>query len=160
MNQDREGNIGTQWVNTGIDDEGDSRTDERKVICSGTSIMATQAYTNNSEGRKEIDLRQWDTLVFEGEHVENEHWPLVEDRNEQVEYALVAFLMVILDTSVEEEESDATKKRQENSTEENQIGGGIGQEVERRKKYSAAVIDAIKRKSRMYVSDSIVRKTY
>ena len=35
----------------------------------------------------------------------------------------------------------------------------IGQEGERRKSYSAAVIDGIKRKSRIFVGDSIVRKT-
>ena len=66
--------------------------------------------------------------------------------------------MIILDTTAEEEESDATKKGQENSTEENQIGGWIGQEGERMKSYSAAVIDGIKRNPRIYVGDSIVRK--
>ena len=90
---------------------------------------------------------------------ENEHWRLVEDRNGQVGYAPAAFLMVILDTTAEEEESSATKKGQENSTDENQIGGWVGQEGERRKSYSAAVIDGIKRNSRIYVGDSIVRKT-
>ena len=67
--------------------------------------------------------------------------------------------MVILDTTADEEESDATKKGQENITEENQIGGWVGHEGERRKSYSAAVIDGIKRNSRIYVRDSIVRKT-
>ena len=52
-----------------------------------------------------------------------------------------------------------TDKGQENSTEENEIGGWVGQEGERRKSYSAAVIDGIKRNSRIYVGDSIVRKT-
>ena len=80
---------------------------------------------------------------------------LVEDRNGQVGYAPAAFLVVILDTAEEEEENDATKKGQENSTEENRIG----QEGERRTSYSAAVIDGIKRKSRIFVGDSIVRKT-
>ena len=42
---------------------------------------------------------------------------------------------------------------QENNTEENQIGGWMGQEGERRKSYSAAVIDGIKRNSRIYVGD-------
>ena len=107
-----------------------------------------------------IDLQQWDTLVFKGEHAENEHWRLVEDRNGQVGYAPAAFLVVILDTTAEEEESDATKKGQENSTEENRIGGRIGQEGERRKSYSATVIDGIKRNTRIYVGDSIIRKTY
>ena len=67
--------------------------------------------------------------------------------------------MGILDTTADEEENDATKKGQESSTEENRIGGMIGQEGERRKSYSAAVIDGIKRNTRIYVGDSIIRKT-
>ena len=67
--------------------------------------------------------------------------------------------MVILDTTAGEEEKDATKKGQVNSTEENQIGGRIGQEGERRKSYSAAVIDGKKRKDTIFVGDSIMRKT-
>ncbi len=67
---------------------------------------------------------------LQGEHAENEHWRLVEDRNGQVGYAPAAFLVVILDTTAEEGESDATNMGQENSTEENRIGGGIGQEGE------------------------------
>ena len=82
---------------------------------------------------------------------------LVEDRHGQVGYAPAAFLVVVLDTTAEEEESG--KKGQEDSTEENRIGGWIGQEGERRKSYSAAVIDGTKRNSRIYVGDSIVRKT-
>ena len=74
-------------------------------------------------------------------------------------YAPAAFLVVILDTTEGEEENGATKKGQKNSTEENQIGGWIGQEGERMKSYSAAVIYGIKRNSRIYVGDSIVRKT-
>ena len=46
-----------------------------------------------------------------------------------------------------------------NSTEKNRIGGRIGQEGERRKSYSAAVIDGKKRKDTIYVGDSIMRKT-
>ena len=68
-------------------------------------------------------------------------------------------MVVILDTTAEEEESDATKEGQENSTEENRIGGRIGQEGERRKGYSAAVIDGIKRNTRIYVGDPIILKT-
>ena len=67
--------------------------------------------------------------------------------------------MVILDTTAGEEENDDTKKGQVNSTEENRIGGRIGQEGERRKSYSAAVIDGKKRNDRIYVGDSIMRKT-
>ena len=76
---------------------------------------------------------------------------LVEDRNGQVGYVAAAFLVVILDTTAEEEETDATKKGQENSTAENRNGGRIGQEGERRKNYSAAVIGGIKKTSTIYV---------
>ena len=163
-NQEREeaaGNFRTEETITGVEDEGEIRTEERKEICSGATLMATHAYTRNPESHigKEIDLQQWDTLVFKGEHAENEHWRLVEDRYGQVGYASAAFLVVTLDTTAEEEESDATKKGQENSTEDNQIGGRIGQEGERRKSYSAAVIDGIKRNTTIYVGDSIIRKT-
>ena len=62
-----------------VEDEGEIRTEERKEICSGATLMATHAYTRNPEVPliKEIDLQQWDTLVFKGEHAENEHWRLV-----------------------------------------------------------------------------------
>ena len=55
-------------------------------------------------------------IFHKGEHAENEHWRLVEDRYGQVGYAPAAFLVVILDTTAEEEESDATKKGQERTT--------------------------------------------
>ena len=166
-NQDRdeaEENIRTDEMITDVeDDEGEIKTEERKEICAGATLMATHAYTRNPESPlgKEIDLQQWETLIFKVEHAENEHWRLVEYRNGQVGYAPAAFLVVILDldTTAEEEESGATKKGQDDSTEENRIGGWIGQEGERRKSYSAAVIDGIKRNSRIYVRDSIVRKT-
>ena len=120
-NQEREeaaGNFRTEETITGVEDEGEIRTEERKEICSEATLMATHAYTRNPESPigKEIDLQQWDTLVFKGEHAENEHWRLVEDRYGQVGYAPAAFLVVIQDTAAEEEESDATKKGQENST--------------------------------------------
>ena len=142
-------------------DEGEIRTEERKEICSGATLMATIAYTRNPESPigKDIDIQQWETLVFKGLHAENEPWRLVEDRHGEVGYAPAAFLVVILDTTAGEEENDATKKGQVNSTEENRIGGRIGQEGERRKSYSAAVIDGKKRKDRIYVGDSIMRKT-
>ena len=139
-------------------DKGEIRTEEGKEICAGATLMATHAYTRNPESPlgKDRDLQQWETLIFKGEHAENEHWRLVEDRNGQVGYAPAAFLVVILDTTAEEEESGATKKGQEDSTEENLIGGWIGQEGERRKSYSTAVIDGnhgIKTNSRIYVGD-------
>ena len=153
------GNFRTEEMITG--DEGEIRTEERKEICSGATLMATHTYTRNPESPigKEIDLQQWETLVFKGLHAENEHWRLVEDRHGEVGYAPAAFLVVILDTTAGEEENDATKKGQVNSTEENRIGGRIGQEGERRKSYSAAAIDGKKRKDRIYVGDSIMKKT-
>ena len=153
------GNFRTDEMITGY--EGYIRTEERKEICYGATLMATHAYTRNPESPigKEIDLQQWETLVFKGLHAENEHWRLVEDRHGEVGYAPAAFLVVILDTTAGEEENDATKKGQVNSTEENRIGGRIGQEGERRKSCSAAVIDGKKRKDRIYVGDSIMRKT-
>ena len=155
------GNVRTEEMITGVEDEGEIRTGERNEICAGTPLMATHAYTKNQESPvgKEIDLRQWDTLIFKGEHAENEHWRLVEDRNGQVGYAPAAFLVVILDTTAEEQERDATKTGQGNSTEDNRIGGRIGQEGERRKSYSAAVIDGINRNTTIYVGDTIIRRT-
>ena len=40
---------------------------------------------------KELDLQQWDTLVFKGEHAENEYWRLVESESE-------SFYSVLLQT--------------------------------------------------------------
>ena len=124
-------------------------------MCWDTAHGYPRIHDQESPVGKEIDLRQWDTLIFKGQHAENEHWSLVEDRNGKVGYAPAGFLLVILDTTAEEQESDATKKGLENSTEENRIG----QEGERRKSYSAAVIDGMKRNNTIYVGDSIIRKT-
>ena len=160
VSQDREETAGssrTEDPDTVIEDEGEGGTEERTEICAGTPLMATNGYTKNQDSPigKEIDLQQWDTLIYKGEHAENKHWSLVQDRTGQVGYAPAGFLVVILDTTTEEQESDATKKGQENSTEENRIG----QEGERRKSYSAAVKDGVKRNTTIYVGDSIIRKT-
>ena len=81
-------------------------------MCWGNAYGNPRIYTRNPESPlgKEIDLQQWETLIFKGEHAENEHWRLVEDRHGQVGYAPAAFLVVILDMTAEEEESGATKK--------------------------------------------------
>ena len=96
VNQDREesaGNIRKEEMIAGVEDEGEIRTEERKVIFAGATLVATHTYTRNPESPlgKEIDLQQWDTLIFKGEHAKNEHWRLVEDRNGQVGYAPAAF---------------------------------------------------------------------
>ena len=76
VSQDREetaGNSITEDTDTGIEDEGEGRTEETTEICAGTRLMATNAYTKNQESPigKEIDMQQWDTLIFNGEHAEN-----------------------------------------------------------------------------------------
>ena len=59
-----------------------------------------------------------------------------------------------------EEESDTNRKEgHEKRIYGTNIGGDMGQYGERRNKFSAAVIDGIKGKSRIFVGDSIVRKT-
>ena len=99
--EETQGNSRTEDTDTGIEDEEEGRTEERTEICAGTPLMATHAYTKNQESPvgKEIYLRQWDTLIFKGQHAENEHWSLVEDRNGQVGYAPAGFIVVILDTT-------------------------------------------------------------
>ena len=71
------------------------------------------------------------------------------------------YLMIIIDETHQEEENDTNRRdgheRRADGTKK--IGGEMGQDGERRKKYSAAVIDGIKRKSRIFVGDSTVRKT-
>ena len=49
-------------------DKGDIRTKEEKEICAGTTLMATHAYTRNPESPlgNEIELQQWETLIFKG----------------------------------------------------------------------------------------------
>ena len=74
-----------------------------------------------------------------------------------VGYVPAVYLMIILDETLHEEES--RKEGHDNSTDETKIGGEMGQDRERRKSYSVAVIDGCKRTSTIYVGDSIVRKT-
>ena len=71
-----------------------------------------------------------------------------------------AYLMIIIDETLQEEDSDTTRKEgQGKRTDGTKSGGEKGQDGERRKTYSAAVIDGFKRNSRIYVGDSIDRKT-
>ena len=57
VNQDRDEaaeNIRTEEMITGVEDEGDIRTEERNEICAGATLMATHAYAtghNNLQGR-------------------------------------------------------------------------------------------------------------
>ena len=84
----------------------------------------------------------------------------MEDGNGQVGYVPVAYLMIIIDETLQEEESDTTRKEgDDKNTDGMKIGREKGQDGVRRKSYSAAVNDVIKRNSTIYVGDSIVRKT-
>ena len=49
VNQDREesaGNIRKEEMIAGVEDEGEIRTEERKVISAGATLMATHTYTH------------------------------------------------------------------------------------------------------------------
>ena len=93
-------------------------------------------------------------------HDDNDHWWLAENGKGQVGYVPAAYLMIILDETLQEEDSDTRKEGQGKGTDGTKMGGGeMGQHGERRKTYSAAVIDGFKRNSTIYVGDSIVRKT-
>ena len=107
-----------------------------------------------------MDLQQGDTLSYILDHEDNEHWWLAEDGKGQVGYVPVSHLMIIMDETIQEEGCDRTRKEvQGKSTDGTNIGGEKRQEGERIKKYSAAVIEGIKRNATTYVGDSIVRKT-
>ena len=132
------------------------------MIRSGTQFLATHRYEKNPDGPvgNELDLNEGDTVVYLMKHDDNEHWWLVEDGKGQVGYGPAGYLMIITDETRQEEESDTDRKEgHEKRTDGTKTGGEMGRDGKRRKKYSAAVIDGIKRKSRIFVGHSIVRKT-
>ena len=47
--EDTTGNVRTEEMIRGVEDEEEIMTEERKEICSGATLMATQAYTRNTE---------------------------------------------------------------------------------------------------------------
>ena len=102
----------------------------------------------------ELDLKEGDTLVYLMEHGS---WWLAEDVKGQVGYVPAAYLMIILDETLHEEKSG--KEGHDKRTDGTKIGEEKGQDGERRKTYSAAVIDGCERTSKSYVGDSRVRKT-
>ena len=148
-----EGEHGTEEEDTG------RQLLDGKGLRPGTHMLATHKYTKNPSGPvgNELDLMEGDTLVYLMEHDENESWWLAEDVNGQVGYVPAAYLMIILDETQQEEES--RKEGHDKRTDGTKIGGEMGQDGERRKSYSAAVIDGCERTSTIYVGDSIVRKT-
>ena len=108
----------------------------------------------------ELDLSEGETLGYLMKHGDNDHWWLAENGKGQVGYMPAAYLMIIIDETLQEEDSDTTRKEgQGKGTDGTKTGGEMGQDGERRKTYSAAVIDGFKRNYTIYVGDSIVRKT-
>ena len=125
-------------------------------------MLATHDYKKNPESPvgNELDVNEGDTLVYLMTNENNEHWWLTEDGKGQVGYVPAAYLKIIRDGTRQEEESvTARKEGYGKKTDGTKIGGEIRQDGERRKTYSAAVIEGFKRNSAIYVGDSIVRKT-
>ena len=152
---------------TPIEIEGEHGTDgeetdrqllDGKGIRPGTQMLATHRYKKNPDGPvgNELDLSEGETLVYLMKHDDNDHWWLAENGKGQVGYVPAAYLMIIIDETLQEEDSDTTRKEGQGKGSD---GTEMGQHGERRKMYSAAVIDGFKRNSTIYVGDSIVRKT-
>ena len=133
-----------------------------KRIRPGAQMLATHDYKKNPESPvgNGLDVNQGDTLVYLMTNEDNEHWWLAEDGKGHVGYVPATYLKIIRDVTRQEEESDTARKEgYGKKTDGTKIGGEIRQDGERRKRYSAAVIEGFKRNSPIYVGDSIVRKT-
>ena len=166
QNKETTGSISSEDRDTVIESEVEHGTEgedtSRQLIRSGTHFLATHGYEKNQDGPmgNELDLNEGVTVVYLMKHDDNEHWWLVEDGKGQVGYVPAAYLMIITDETRQEEESDTNRNEgHEKRTDGTKIGGEMGQHGERRKKYSAAVIDGIKRKPRIFEGYSIVKKT-
>ena len=82
----------------------------------------------------ELGLNEGGAVVYLMTHDENEHWWLVDDGRGQMGYVPVAYLVIIIDETLQEEESDTTRKeRHEKSTDGMKIGRENGQDGVRRK---------------------------
>ena len=126
-------------------------------------MLAAHEYKKNPESPvgNELDVNKGDTLVYLMTNEDSEHWWLAEDGKEQVGYVPAAYLKFIRDVTRKEEESDTARKDgYGKKTDGTKIGGEMGQDGERRKTYSAAVIEGFKRNSAIYMGDSIVRQTH
>ena len=140
------GSISSEDRDTVIESEAEHGTegeDTRQFIRSGTQLLATHRYEKNPDGPvgNELDLNEGDT-VYLMKNDDNEHWWLAEDGNGQVGYVPAAYLMIIVDETHQEEENDTDRRDgHERRADGTKIGGEIGQVGERRKKYSAAVIE-------------------
>ena len=113
-------------------------------LCSGAPILAKKSYKKNPDSLmgKELDLQQGDVLSYIMEHEDNEHRWLAEDNKRQMGYVPVAYVMIIMDETVQDGGGDKTgKERQDKSTDGTKTGREMGRDGERRNTYSAAVSD-------------------
>ena len=153
-----------QYVDKTVCRQNSMSTDNKdgKRIRPGAQMIATHDYKKNPESPvgNELDVNEGETLVYLMTNENNKHWWLAEDGKGQVGYVPATYLKIIRDVTRQEEESDtAGKEGYGKKTDGSKIGGDMGQDGERRKTYSAAVIEGFKRNSAIYVGDSIVRKT-
>ncbi len=83
-----------------------------KEIRPGMQMLAIHSYRKNLDDPvgNELDLNEGETLVYLMKHDDNEHWWLAEDGKGQVGYVPSAYLMIIIDETLQEEESDTTRK--------------------------------------------------
>ena len=133
-----------------------------KRIRPGAQMLATHDYKKNPENPvgNELDVNEGDTLVYLMTNEDNEHWWHAEDVKGQVGYVPATYLKIVRDVTCQEEGSETARKEgYGKKTDGTKIGGEIRHDGERRKTYSAAVIEGSKRNSAIYVGDSIVRKT-
>ena len=75
-------------------------------------MLATHRYQKNPDGPvgNELDLREGETLVYLMKHDDNEQLWLTENGKGQVEYVPAAYLMIIIDETLQKEDSDTTRK--------------------------------------------------
>ena len=101
-----EGEHGTEWEETG------RQLMDGKEIRPGTQTLATHSYRKNLDGPvgNKLDLNEGKTFVYLMKHDDNEHWWLAEDGKGQVGYVPLAYLMIIIDETLQEEDSDTTRK--------------------------------------------------
>ena len=129
-------------METLIEIEGENGTDGEgtdrqllggKGIRPGTQMLATHRYKKNPDGPvgNELDLSEGETLVYLMKHDDNDHWWLAENGKGQVGYVPAAYLMIILDETLQEEDSDTRKEGQGKGTDGTKIGGGRWDSMEK-----------------------------
>ena len=124
-----EGGHGTEGDETG------RQLMDGKEIRLGTQMLATHSYKQNPDSAvgNELDLNERETLVYLMTH-DDKHWWLAEDGKKQVGYVPSAYLMIIVDDTLQEEDSDTTRKeRQGKRTGGTMMGGEMGQDWRKKK---------------------------